>query len=90
MPQPHNQTKHQLHTHSTYMHPPPHTHTAACAQVRDMVGKNPIVLVGTKMDLLPPGARPKQVADWLMEAALRKRLNITSTHLVSSHTGEGE
>jgi hypothetical protein len=55
-----------------------------------MVGKNPIVLVGTKMDLLPPGARPKQVADWLMEAALRKRLNITSTHLVSSHTGEGE
>lgn len=30
-------------------------------QVRDMVGGNPIVLVGTKMDLLPEGAAPKEV-----------------------------
>lgn len=55
-----------------------------------MVGRNPIVLVGTKMDLLPAGSHPKPVADWLLEAALRKRLNAVSVHLVSSHTGEGE
>lgn len=59
-------------------------------QVRDMVGKNPIVLVGTKMDLLPPGCHPRDVAEWLMESATRKRLNVVSVHLVSSHTGEGE
>ncbi len=29
------------------------------AQVRDMVGRNPIILIGTKMDLLPEGAHPK-------------------------------
>ena len=27
-----------------------------------MVGKNPIVLVGTKMDLLPDGTHPKDIA----------------------------
>lgn len=45
-------------------------------QVRDMVGNNPIVLVGTKMDLLPQGASPKEVAAWLTEAAGRKRLMV--------------
>jgi hypothetical protein len=45
-------------------------------QVRDMVGNNPIVLVGTKMDLLPPGCSPKEVADWLTEAAGRRRLQV--------------
>jgi hypothetical protein len=53
-----------------------------------MVGNNPIVLVGTKMDLLPPGCKPKEVADWLAEAAARKKLVVTSSHLVSSHTGQ--
>ena len=33
-----------------------------CPQVRDMVGKNAIVLVGTKLDLLPEGTHPKDVA----------------------------
>ena len=54
-----------------------------------MVGKNPIVLVGTKLDLRPEGAHPKDVAEWLMESATRKRLNVVSCHLVSSHSGEG-
>ncbi|KAF6256744.1 hypothetical protein COO60DRAFT_85689 [Scenedesmus sp. NREL 46B-D3] len=58
-------------------------------KVRDMVGNNPIVLVGTKMDLLPGGCKPKDVADWLAESAARRRLQVTSAHLVSSHTGEG-
>lgn len=59
-------------------------------KVRDMIGKNPIILVGTKMDLLPEGCSPKAVAEWLLDAAVRKRLNVGSAHLVSSHTGEGE
>jgi hypothetical protein len=47
------------------------------AQVRDMVGNNPIVLVGTKMDLLPVGCSPKDVAAWLTEAAARRRLMVS-------------
>lgn len=58
------------------------------SRVRDMVGQNPIVLVGTKMDLLPDGCRPKDVAGWLTDAATRRRMNVVSTHLVSSHTGK--
>jgi hypothetical protein len=45
-------------------------------QVRDMVGNNPIVLIGTKMDLLPVGTSAKEVASWLTEAAARKRLAV--------------
>jgi hypothetical protein len=56
------------HTHAN-AHPPP-------GQVRDMVGANPIVLVGTKMDLLPPGCAPKDVAAWLTDAAARRRLQV--------------
>jgi len=58
-------------------------------KVRDMVGPNPIILVGTKMDLLPGKAHPRDVAEWLMDAAVRKKLNVISCHLVSSRTGEG-
>ncbi|KAG1679418.1 hypothetical protein FOA52_007709 [Chlamydomonas sp. UWO 241] len=58
-------------------------------KVRDMVGKNPMILVGTKLDLLPEGSHPRDVAEWLMDSATRKRLNVVSVHLVSSHTGEG-
>ncbi|PNH09434.1 putative nitric oxide synthase, partial [Tetrabaena socialis] len=49
------------------------------ARVRDMVGRNPIVL----------GCRPRELADWLSSAAAAKKLNLVSLHLVSSHTGEG-
>ncbi|GAX85282.1 hypothetical protein CEUSTIGMA_g12700.t1 [Chlamydomonas eustigma] len=58
-------------------------------KVRDIVGKNPLILVGTKMDLLPEGYRPKDVAEWLTEAAARKHLNVVSCHLVSSKSGDG-
>lgn len=34
-------------------------------------------------------AHAPQVAQWLLDAAAAKRLNVTSVHLVSSHTGEG-
>lgn len=32
---------------------------------------------------------PQDVAEWLMDAAMRKKLNVISCHLVSSRTGEG-
>jgi hypothetical protein len=54
-----------------------------------MVGNNPIVMVGTKLDLLPEGCHSKELSEWLMEACMRKKLNVTSVHLVSSHSGEG-
>lgn len=59
------------------------------AKVRDIVGSNPIILVGTKMDLLPTGCLPKDVAEWLSDSAARKKMNLVSVHLVSSHSGEG-
>ncbi len=65
-------------------------HAVLAAQVRDIIGRNPLVLVGTKMDLLPEGCKPKDVAEWLADAAARRHLNVVSTHLVSSHTGKGE
>ncbi|MEW5318490.1 MAG: hypothetical protein WDW38_009708 [Sanguina aurantia] len=58
------------------------------AKVRDIVGSNPIILVGTKMDLLPTGCLPKDVAEWLSDSAARKKMNLVSVHLVSSHSGE--
>jgi nitric-oxide synthase, plant len=33
--------------------------------VRDLVGRNPVVLVGTKADVLPRGTDWEDVRDWL-------------------------
>lgn len=65
--------------------------------VRDLVGGNPIIAVGTKMDLLP-----KQVAinsgdqededaffNWFEESLLFKKLSVISMHVVSSKTKQG-
>lgn len=35
------------------------------------------------------GCKPREVAEWLSDAASAKKLNVVSVHLVSSHTGEG-
>jgi nitric-oxide synthase len=58
-------------------------------RVRDMVGRNPVVLIGTKLDLLPAGTRPRRVAEWLADSAARRRLTVAATHVISAHTGEG-
>ncbi|EFN51397.1 hypothetical protein CHLNCDRAFT_141029 [Chlorella variabilis] len=58
-------------------------------KVRELVGNNPIMLVGTKADLLPAGADGAQVAAWLQAAAAFKRIAAVSVHLVSSRTGAG-
>ena len=57
-------------------------------RARDLVGGNPIVLVGTKSDLLPKGTNADEVAAWL-SARLVSRLNVVSVHLVSAKTGDG-
>ena len=58
-------------------------------RVREFVGANPIMLVGTKADLLPAGTDLAAVSDWLFAAAEFKRLSASSVHLVSARTGAG-
>ncbi|KAL1534898.1 nitric-oxide synthase (NADPH) [Salvia divinorum] len=54
------------------------------ARVRDHVGANPIILVVTKVDLLPKGTDLNCVGDWVVEATVKKKLNVLSVHLTSS------
>ncbi|CAA2987770.1 nitric oxide synthase [Olea europaea subsp. europaea] len=54
------------------------------ARVRDIAGANPIILVVTKVDLLPKGTDLNCVGDWVVEATVKKRLNVLSVHLTSS------
>ncbi|GAQ87348.1 Nitric oxide synthase [Klebsormidium nitens] len=59
------------------------------SKVRDLVGSNPIILVGTKVDLLPADTDLEAVADWVWEATVRKKLKPISLHVISSLTGAG-
>ncbi|EIE26295.1 hypothetical protein COCSUDRAFT_26953 [Coccomyxa subellipsoidea C-169] len=59
------------------------------SRVRDLIGKNPVFLVGTKVDLLPKGTNTEEVAQWLERSAAQKRLSPIATFLVSSRTREG-
>ncbi|WCJ36469.1 P-loop containing nucleoside triphosphate hydrolases superfamily protein [Euphorbia peplus] len=54
------------------------------ARVRDIVGANPIILVVTKVDLLPKETDLNCVGDWVAEATTKKKLNVMSIHLTSS------
>ncbi|XP_065871468.1 NO-associated protein 1, chloroplastic/mitochondrial [Euphorbia lathyris] len=54
------------------------------ARVRDIVGANPIILVVTKVDLLPRETDLNCVGDWVAEATTKKKLNVMSIHLTSS------
>lgn len=58
-------------------------------RVRDLVGANPIVLVVTKIDLLPRGTNFAAVGDWIVEFLTRKKLNVISVHLTSSKSMVG-
>jgi nitric-oxide synthase len=59
------------------------------SHVRDLVGGNPIVVLGSKADLLPNGTNREQVIEWLFSMLNFKRIAVESVHLVSSRTGEG-
>ncbi|KAG0475897.1 hypothetical protein HPP92_012738 [Vanilla planifolia] len=54
------------------------------ARIRDLAGANPIILVVTKVDLLPKGTDVNCVGDWVVEATMKKKLNVISVHLTSS------
>ncbi|KAK9120752.1 hypothetical protein Syun_018369 [Stephania yunnanensis] len=54
------------------------------ARIRDLAGANPIILVVTKIDLLPKGTDLNCVGDWVVEATTKKKLNVLSVHLTSS------
>ncbi|KAL6321513.1 hypothetical protein AAG906_019693 [Vitis piasezkii] len=54
------------------------------ARVRDLAGANPIILVVTKVDLLPKETDLNCVGDWVVEATMKKKLNVLSVHLTSS------
>lgn len=54
------------------------------ARLRDLVGANPIILVVTKVDLLPRDTDLNCVGDWVVEATTKKKLSVLSVHLTSS------
>ncbi|XP_077245045.1 P-loop containing nucleoside triphosphate hydrolases superfamily protein isoform X2 [Tasmannia lanceolata] len=54
------------------------------ARIRDLAGANPIILVVTKVDLLPKGTDLNCVGDWVVESTTKKKLNVLSVHLSSS------
>ncbi|CAH9111223.1 unnamed protein product [Cuscuta europaea] len=54
------------------------------AHVRDLAGANPIILVVTKVDLLPKETDLNCIGDWVVEATTKKKLNVLSVYLTSS------
>ncbi|XP_065016149.1 putative nitric oxide synthase isoform X1 [Musa acuminata AAA Group] len=59
------------------------------ARIRDLAGANPIILVITKVDLLPRGTNLNCIGDWVVEATTKKKLNVISVHLTSSKSFVG-
>lgn len=57
--------------------------------IRDLVGANPIILVATKIDLLPRGTNLDAVGDWIVEFINRKKLNVVSVHMTSAKSLQG-
>ena len=58
--------------------------------IRPLIGMNPIVLIGTKADLLPKHTPLPEVKAWLRDCAVSKRLNVVDVHLVSNRNKTGE
>ncbi|KAH7692750.1 nitric-oxide synthase plant protein [Dioscorea alata] len=54
------------------------------SRIRDLAGANPIILVATKVDLLPKGTELNCIGDWVVDATIKKKLNVISVHLTSS------
>lgn len=57
--------------------------------VRSLVAANPVLLVGTKADLVPEGTDPEAVERWLAAMAKRTGLSPIGVRLVSGRTGQG-
>jgi nitric-oxide synthase, plant len=59
-------------------------------RVRNLIGGNPIIIVATKVDLLPKGTSYNHVHEWLDDFVAFKKLNCLSVHLVSNKTGTAQ
>lgn len=57
------------------------------SRIRNLIGSNPVVVVATKVDLLPKGTDSSQVLSWLNDFIEFKKLNCLGVHLVSNKTG---
>ncbi|CAE7404045.1 NOA1 [Symbiodinium natans] len=57
-------------------------------KIRQIVGKNPVVLIGTKIDLLPPKTKLEPVEKWLLYILRKKKLRVVNVKLVSNETGK--
>lgn len=57
------------------------------ARIRNLIGGNPVIVVATKVDLLPKKTNSDDVRDWLQDFVAFKRLNCLSVHLLSNKTG---
>lgn len=58
-------------------------------RIRSIVGRNPVLLVGNKADLLPEGTDPEAVAAWLLQFADARKLGVVGAAVVSSTSGQG-
>jgi len=52
------------------------------------VGKNPVLLVGNKVDLLPKSVKRSKVIQWMKKSAKEYGLTAADVHLMSAQTGE--
>jgi nitric-oxide synthase len=65
-------------------------HGSFLNRVRDVVGANPILLVLTKIDLLPRGTDAEKLKDWVFDEVVEKRrLTLAGVVCVSSRKGDG-
>eukprot|EP00026_Physarum_polycephalum_P000902 Phypoly_transcript_00903.p1 GENE.Phypoly_transcript_00903~~Phypoly_transcript_00903.p1 ORF type:complete len:946 (+),score=196.05 Phypoly_transcript_00903:148-2838(+) len=56
---------------------------------RQVVGNNPVILIGNKRDLLPKDIHEKRIIDWMRHEAKLRGLQVSRVHLLSSLKGEG-
>lgn len=54
-----------------------------------IIGNNPILLVGNKVDLLPKSTNKRKLIQWLRGTAKRAGLNVVDAFLISSIKGHG-
>jgi hypothetical protein len=54
-----------------------------------MVGNNPIILAGNKMDLLPKSTNERKVIQWLRASAKEAGITVKDVLLISSEKGHG-
>ncbi|MBP1968734.1 ribosome biogenesis GTPase YqeH [Virgibacillus natechei] len=54
-----------------------------------IIGDNPIVLVGNKVDLLPKSTNRRKLVQWLRTSAKEAGVNVKDVFLISSMNGDG-